>query len=325
MKNIKGVFFKENLYLGGGYTGSSKADAVVYMYSPKLDMWKLLPPSPLKWFSIVDLNSHIVLVGGKETLTQSLSLEFTNKVASWDQEISQWKFSLPPMLNRRVSPIAISYDRNLIVAGGNKGVLDFNIEILNAENQQWQNVSQLPLSCTSLNTVWNEHWYFYRECDHTVIRISLSSLTACAKEQEQKTLEYGTDSGYNLMSYSLGSRNSEPIKNASTTITEWEIYSHLSFTPIQICTIQNYLVAISNECSPKKELSAFAYVPESNSWTNVGRMPEECSTSSFVLTNSGDLFLVGGDSNSSTGSQYSNKLLMVTIVAENKSLRLKFT
>ncbi len=126
------------------------------------------------------------------------------------------------------------------------------------------------------------------------------------------------------MSYSLGSRNSEPI-NASTKITEWEFYSHLSFTPVQICTFQNYLVAISNECSPKKEIPTFAYVPESNRWTNVGRMPKECSTSSFVLTNSGDLFLVGGDSNSFTGSQYSNKLLMVTIVAENKSLRLKFT
>ncbi len=56
----------------------------------------------------------------------------------------------------------------------------------------------IAFSCTSLNTVWNEHWYFYRECDHTVIQISLSSLTACAKEQKQKTLEYGTDSGYNL-------------------------------------------------------------------------------------------------------------------------------
>ena len=294
MKNIKGVVFEQNLYLGGGYTGSSKADAVVCMYSLRLDMWKLLPPTPLKWFSIVDLNSHIVLVGGKET--QSLSSEFTNKLASWDQENAQWTFSLPSMLNRRVSPIAISYDKNLIVAGGNKGVLDYNIEVLKAENQQWQNVSQLPLSCTSLNTVWNEHWYFYRECDRTVIRISLSSLITCANEHEQKTLECGTTS------YSLGSRNSEPLKNTST---EWEIYSHLSFTPIQICTIQDYLVAISNEYDQTKKISAFSYLPESNSWTNLGRMPEECSTSSFVSTNSGDLFLVGGDSNSSTGSQYS--------------------
>ena len=75
---------------------------MVYAYSPGVDMWKVLPPSPLKWFSMAAWNNELVLIGGKEESTKQPTM--TNKLAVWKN--NKWEFSLPPMSIARLSPLA---------------------------------------------------------------------------------------------------------------------------------------------------------------------------------------------------------------------------
>ncbi len=309
-KNINGILFEQNLYLGGGFSGSSKADSVVYVYSFKLDLWKILPSSPLKWFTIVALNSQIVLVGGKET--HSDSSEYTNKLSSWDCKNGQWKFVLPVMLNRRASAIALSHAGCLVVAGGNKGVLDYNVEVLMAGSKQWKSVTQLPLSCFSLNVFLNDHWYFYREYDHSVIRIHMKNLTALAEQNEQKIVGYIEKS--HIKSSLSCNQDEQSSENSTATTGKWEEYCQLPFTPVKMCSIQGHLIVALNDSS--KGLVVFAYTPENDTWRNIGNLPDVSSTASFVSSDNKDMFLVGGDS-SSTGSQCSSKLWMVMIGANH--------
>ena len=312
VKNMKGVFFEQSLYLGGGFTLSSKADTMVYSYNPKLDMWKLFPPSPLKWFSMAVINNQIVLVGGKETGT--VSLDYTNKLASWNKANMTWIFLLPPMRNRRCSPVVVSHNRNLIVAGGNKGLLDYSVEVLDSESKQWMLASQLPLSCSSSpNTVYKECWYFFREADNSVIYTNLSNIVDSAIDQsENQVIESGLESGYNSLSCSQDSQpaNSQSPKNL---LLDWHIYCTLPFTPTRISTIQGCLVAFSNHEDSSSRLAVYGYTSESKNWTHLGNLPALCSNASFIASPS-ELFVVGGDTSSSTSaSQYSNKMFCASI------------
>lgn len=300
-KNTRGILIEQNLCVGGGFSGSLKADSAVYIYSPELNLWKLLPSSPLQWFTIVALDSQIVLVGGKET--QSCSSEYTNKLASWDCKNRQWNFLLPTMLNRRMSPIALSHAKTLVVAGGNKDVLDYNVEVLKAGSQEWQSVTQLPLSCFSPNVCFNNHWYFYRECDRSIIRIHMETLiSSLPDENEQKVCseKSGVESSTCTQSY----------EELTANVGKWEKYCQMSFTPDIICSIQGNLVAMKDSSNG---LSVFTYTPETNSWRNIGNLRGLCSKASFVSTHNGNLFLIGGDSFLSFGSRHSSKLSMVVI------------
>ena len=311
VKNMKGVFFEHSLYLGGGFTLSSKADTMVYSYNPKLDMWKLFPPSPLKWFSMAIFNNQIVLVGGKETGT--VSMDYTNKLVSWDKANMTWTFLFPPMRNRRCSPIVISHNKNLIVAGGNKGLLDYSVEVLASESEQWMLASQLPLSCSSSpNTVCKECWYFFREADNSVIHTNLSNIVDSAIDQGDQVIESGLESGYNSLSCS---QDSQPATSQSTSSlhSDWLIYCTLPFTPAQISTIQGCLVAFASHKDSDRHFAVHGYTSAFNNWTHLGNLPALCSNASFIASPS-ELFIVGGDTSSGTSaSQYSNKMFCASL------------
>ena len=113
MKDACGVFYKKQLHIGGGCTGNPKADSMIYAYSPDVDMWKVLPPCPLKWFAMAAWNKQLVLIGGKEVGGESQTQQsaMTTKLAVWQS--GEWEFSLPPMQVARVSPTAVSHGRHL--------------------------------------------------------------------------------------------------------------------------------------------------------------------------------------------------------------------
>ena len=223
-------------------------------------------------------------------------------------------FLLPPMRNRRCSPVVVSHNRNLIVAGGNKGLLDYSVEVLDSESEQWMLASQLPLSCSSSpNIVYKECWYFFREADNSVIYTNLSNIVDSAIDQsENRVIESGLESGYNSLSCS---QDSQPATSQSPNnlLLDWHIYCALPFTPTQISTIQGCLIAFSNHEDSSSHLAVYGYTSESNNWTHLGNLPALCSNASFIASPS-KLFVVGGDTSSSTSAaQYSNKMFCASI------------
>lgn len=321
VKNVKGVFYDGKLHIGGGFTGSSKADTIVYSFNPELEMWKLFPPSPLKWFAMAVFMNQLVLTGGRET-SSALS-GYTNKLATWNKDSMSWSFSLPPMLTRRSSPTAVTYEHCLAVAGGNIGLLDYSIEILDSNTLQWQHAAHLPVKCcASLCTVWDSFWYFYNEDDGLVLRADLchvmkSSLGCKEKsthvhEQYSRESVQANDSEQILPVVQSNDSDSDIVVGETPSL--FQVYCKLPFIPVQITTLQGYLVALTNQRQFSGHLAVFAYFPETNSWTHIGNLPGMCVSASCIVSPSGDLFLVGGDSLCSH-SLYSKKLFRASLKA----------
>ena len=104
------VKLQDKLYIAIGATGRS-----IYCSSYDFTSWTVLkPPEGLECFGLTSYNSQLLVVGGKERG------KVTNKVWTSDNR-TDWQFSLPPMPNGRVSPLATNTGTSpecVVVAGG---------------------------------------------------------------------------------------------------------------------------------------------------------------------------------------------------------------
>lgn len=181
MKNPQGVFINDTLYLGGGFTGTTKTDTVIYSYNFTSDFraWVLLPPPPemLKWSALATFRNKLVLLGGKE-ISRTWQKIYTNKVAVWDVKTQVWDGSIPPMNVPRMSPVVINHSGCLIVAGGKKGSLDYQAEVLDttATTLHWVCSPTLPLPCHKhTSTVAGSVWYLVDQLKGDVLYMDISA------------------------------------------------------------------------------------------------------------------------------------------------------
>ncbi len=94
---------------------------------------------------MVVFNQKLVLVGGKQALNLGggSSAECWNKLTVWDGDANKWTHSFPPMHIARVAPTTFVHGSFLVVAGGRKGRLDYNVEVLNGDTLQWAQTGDL--------------------------------------------------------------------------------------------------------------------------------------------------------------------------------------
>ena len=162
MKGAQAVFFNGHLYLGGGHTGSTTNDSIVLRYHPQSNTWEQLPPSPMKWFGMAVFNQQLVLVGGREIGCKDYKV--TNKIATLDEQNYCWNFVLPPMTFVRLSPVVYGYKNYLIVAGGEKGSLDYSFEVLDPASKRWMVGPSLPATCSPhTSAIAGRIWYLLQK------------------------------------------------------------------------------------------------------------------------------------------------------------------
>ena len=166
IKNAQAVYYRGELCIGGGYTGHSKTDTVIYACNSSFTQWRPLGENcPLKWFSLAVFDGQLLAIGGKVSGSRK---EDSNKIVSWEEEMKEWLLSFPPMLTTRASPVTFSWRSYLVVAGGRKGVLDYNVEVFSAEERQWSFAGPLPLPCSiQTSLVLDDKWYLHvqSECE----------------------------------------------------------------------------------------------------------------------------------------------------------------
>ena len=290
MKNAQGVYYNSQLYVGGGFTGRTKADPIVFVYAPGVDMWKLLPSSSLKWFGMAILQGQLLLVGGKET--KSTKSEFTNKVIAWNSDDQQWTSPFPPMQMARASPVAFGHKQWLVVSGGKRGSLDYSVEILNSDTKQWSLLSPLPVKCfPHTSAICVNTWYLLRESDGTVFKTDV-----------RKLINGSTTRQCN------GSTESSQEDSTETT---WTQLSKPPVKPIRISILHGCVVVLSHSVNGDGHVAVHAYFPETRSWSHVGNLPGTCANASCIPTTAnGPLFVVGGDS---PDLHYSNKIFKATL------------
>jgi hypothetical protein len=138
------VYLKGCIYVGGGDTGSSNTDALVFEYNILKDVWAPLPPSYVSNFGLCKLEGELITVGG------TLGAKVIGSVALFDSFTKRWKDSLPPLLVERTSPSCLSLHSAIIACGGVSSSGEFltSIEVMKSDTFQWHTVSYLSRSAT---------------------------------------------------------------------------------------------------------------------------------------------------------------------------------
>ena len=165
-ENSRGMTSNINgrVYYGGGTSYFYGDEYAVFCYDPPQDKWTTLPPLPVKWFGLGQVDGKLVAVGGKEE--QNKSAAATDKMYTYDDQLQMWKLSIP-MPTARYSPGVLSLNTALIVAGGEiitkktaffgrtsyvNTLLDI-IEIFKSDTLQWYQTNPLPRVCRKISLV----------------------------------------------------------------------------------------------------------------------------------------------------------------------------
>ena len=127
------------------------SDYTVYCYDPSQDKWTTLPPLPVKFFGLGQVNGKLVAVGGES------DFQTANKVYTYDERSRKWNQTIPPMPTARYSPSVLSLQSALAVIGG---ILDTRlshhsnaVEIFKSDTLQWYLTSHLPVCCSLISLV----------------------------------------------------------------------------------------------------------------------------------------------------------------------------
>ena len=275
MRDAQAVWLGDKLYVGGGWTLGNKRDqAKLYIHSPTADTWSHID-TLVYYFALVTYHSQLMLVGGREFVSESIDLfgeygridgSVTNKL--WTlTEHDRWRETLPPMTIKRYKASAVEFADNILVAGGedDEGRKVNIVEVYNGHH--WAEVQCLPKPCYEMkSTVLNRHWCLmggWRQ-GNEVYYASLDSLVASCRPSEK------------------------PLPSV------WKRLPDVPHALSSTAMFGNGLIAVGGY--PPTSSSIHAYHPHTKSWVHVGDMPDELDSTCTAVLPTGDLMVIGGKS-----------------------------
>ena len=233
----------------------------VYSYEPSEDKWTKLPPSPLRYFSLVVVNDTLTTIGG-----WTGNLKRTNALLGLS-ESGSWKEFLPPMPTKRRSPAAVTTFNHLVVAGG-EGANRYGlstVEVLNTEKLQWLAATSLPKAIGYPSMVRCDG-YFYISTGSTVYTCSV-----------EKLLQSSDKSSKDVDSVYVWSRIAD-VKDCS-----------------KLATFEGHMLAIGGVSGGISLGVLQCYDRDANSWSVVSEMPTpRYNILSAVLPREKLMVVVGG-------------------------------
>ncbi len=240
-----------------------RAKASLYSFKPGVDSTWIVTDTPTYYYTLVAHDSELLLVGGYEYPTE----EITNKI--FTMRGGQFVEVLPPMMERRHSPSAVSSGSALVVAGGKKtSRVISSVEVF--KDGQWTTAPSLPnAECGMKSALHGDQWYLITYLGK-VFRTSLQSLISGSDQSPWETLP---DAHNN--------------------------YSAAAF-------FGGCLLSIGGEDYRNPKTAIYAFSSSTQSWEHAADdMPVPLSASSAVVLPTGELLVIGGR-DKSTG--YMNKV-----------------
>ena len=265
--HIQAVVIGDNVYVGGGFTWPQNKGVVVMVYSLDTESWRTLPPQESQFFGMTAVNDQLVLVGGQVISTG----KETNVLSVWD-ELLRWTHPFPEMLTPRHSPSVVSYQKWLVVAGGDGGGYLNTVELLDTLSGQWYKGPPLPSGCSEMTAAINGNmWYlaggFYlRGTKKQVFSVCLDEFIPQAVSQSAGT-------------------TSPSIPSPRQTLTD---------TPLPrstVLVVNGALLAVGGDDSSV----ICHYQPSSRSWVKVGDLPTPRWVCACTVLPNGEIFLAGGN------------------------------
>ena len=251
------------VYVGGGVTRSHDDGYLIQQYSPTDDTWYTLPPAPVRWFGMGDLNGQLVIVGG--VTRQGV---VTGKVHTLNSSKQKWVESIAPMPTARDFSAVYSQPSCLTVVGGRdqRNTHLSDVEIFMPHISQWHKASPAPSPLYNRTTTVINNKCFIAEYSSTKVYQLCVSL-------QQTT----TDSS-----------------NTPQVITEWTNICDLPRSGCGLGSINGCLLAVGGGVWPNYITTIHGFSPIANTWKTVGELPEPRCDCTTVLLPTGELLVMGG-------------------------------
>ena len=253
------------VYIGGGYTRSYDDGYLIQQYSPTDDRWYTLPPAPVDYFGMGDLNGQLVIVGGKTR--QGV---VTGKVHTLNSSTQKWVESIAPMPTARDSPAVFSQPSCLTVVGGGDqhGTHLSDVEVFMPHTSQWHKTTSPAPS-------------------------PLYNMTTTVIDNKCFIAEYGSTKVYQLC-MSLQQTTTDSA-NTPQVITEWTNLCDLPHEGCGLGSINGCLFAVGGVVGwPNPITTILGFSPITNTWKTVGELPEPRLNCTTVLLPTGELLVMGG-------------------------------
>ena len=249
------------VYVGGGGTSSLDDRYLIQQYSPTDDTWSTLPPAPVYFFGMGDLNGQLVIVGGR-----TRQHYVTGKVHTLNSSTQKWVESIAPMPTARSRPAVYSQPSCLTVVGGGdqRGKYLSDVEIFMPHTSQWHKTTS-PAPSPLTTTVINNKCFIAEYSSTKVYQLCMSL--------QQTT----TDSA-----------------NTPQVITEWTNLCDLPHSGCCLCSINGCLLAVGEGSWRNPITTILGFSPITNTWKTVGELPEPRRHCTTVLLPTGELLVMGG-------------------------------
>ena len=263
------------VYCGGGGTYDGDGDYIVYCYDPSQDNWTTLPPLPVRWFGLGQVNGKLVAVGGRKKSDGRA----TNEVYTYNEQSRKWKQTIPPMPTARQSPSVLSLQSALVVAGGATIGYTDAVEIFKADISQWYRTDRLLTACQAISPI--------------VIGNTCYALGGYNGQQIKQAICASVD---DLLRNAVPA-NQTTLSGSSDTLSAWKTLANTStYRPAAAVLAGNLLAIGGNETSEgeadKKEVYMFS--PSTNSWIYISDLPEPRSVTAVAVLSSTEILVIGG-------------------------------
>ena len=263
---------------------------IIYCYHPSQDKWTTLPPLPVRYFGLGQINGKLVAVGGKKSGGQTSS-----EVYTYDERSQKWKQTIPSIPTARLFPGVLSLQSTLIVAGGNRGFIAYTdaVEVFKPDTSQWYRTDPLPIACCRIsliaigNTCYALGGYNGSRLNHALYA-SVGDLLCNAVPANQTT-----------------------HRGSSDTQSAWKtLLNTLTYWPAAAVLAGNLLAIGGDEIpeggAPKKEV--YMYSPSTNSWIYIIDLPAPRSLNVVVLSSTRVLVIGGWNERERVNTVYKGTL-----------------
>ena len=281
MSSGKATVINGKVYCGGGATDNDEdvidvddSEYIVYCFDPSQDKWTTLPPLPVRWFGLGQVNGRLVAVGGEK----KGAWNETNEVYTYDQRSQKWKQTIPPMATARWAPGVLSLQSALVVAGGFTSIATFSnaVEIFKSDTSQWYRADPLPTACQN------------------ILLIAIGNTCYALGG-------FGSGSYLNQALYaSVDDLLGNAVPANQTTHNGQSAWKTLPNTPTHqtaAAVLAGNLLAIGGKEIPvggvaKKEV--YMYSPSTNSWIYISDLPAPRASTAVAVLSSTEVLVIGG-------------------------------
>ena len=247
---------------------------IIYCYDPSQDKWTTLPPLPVEWFGLGQVNGKLVAVGGEKSGGQTSS-----EVYTYDERSRKWKQTIPPMPTARYSSSVLGLQSALVVAGGNilLSYID-SVEIFKPDTSQWYRTDPLPKACEDISLV--------------AIGNTCYALGGYSGSYLNQALYASVD---DLLRNAVPA-NQTTHSGSSDTQSAWKTLPNTpTYRPAAAVLAGNLLAIGGLETSrgaTKKEV--YMYSPYTNSWIYISDLPAPLSHTAVAVMSPAEVLVIGG-------------------------------